>query len=157
MLHDIWRSGFVRRWHSNPDMAHTSQTNAQHQWGCAVLAHRLFPGDYELLVSALLHDVGEVGVGDVSGPAKWKFPDLKAASEDAEADMFASLGLDVPVKTQRLRLVDMIEAYLWARHHMPSIMGRYGWPEMLDGIYGLSGRLGVSYEVHDLMDEANDR
>ena len=157
MLHDIWRSGFVRRWHSNPDMAHTAQTNAQHQWGCAVLAHRLFPVDYELLVAALLHDVGEDGVGDISGPAKSRHSDLKAASENAEADRFSSLGIDVPIKTLQLTLVDRIEGYLWARHHMPSLMSRDGWPEMLNGIYALADHLNVGPEVTELMDAANDR
>ena len=157
MLHDIWRSGFVRRWHSNPDMAHTAQTNAQHQWGCAVLAHRLFPGDYELLIAALLHDVGEDGVGDIHALAKKRHPDLKFASERAEADRFSSLGIDVPIKTQRLQLVDRIEGYLWSRHHMPSIMCRDGWPEVLNGIYALADHLGVGPEVTDLMVAAYDR
>ena len=146
-----WLSGFVRRWHSNPDLAHTQQTNAQHQWGCAVLALHLWPDNHALMIAALTHDVGEVGIGDVSGPAKRANPALKAALDSAEAENFDSLGLEVPPKTLELKLIDMLEAYLWAERHAPHVMDRDGWPEMVEDIVDLAFRLCVYEKVRGLL------
>jgi hypothetical protein len=117
--YEIWRSGLVRRWHANPDMAHTGQTNAQHQWGCAVLALALFPDDPLTLRAALLHDVGEVGVGDLASPAKKANPALLQLLNVAEADNMARLGVELVQDArirQRLHLVDRLEAWLWVQH-----------------------------------------
>jgi hypothetical protein len=147
----VWLSGFVRRWHCNPDLAHTAQTNAQHQWGCAVLALHLWPDNHALMIAALTHDVGEVGIGDVSGPAKWANPTLKDALDSAEAKNFESLGLAVPEKTQELKLIDMLEAYLWAERHAPQVMDRDGWPEMVEDIASLARHLRVYEKVKGLL------
>ena len=146
-----WLSGLVRRWHCNPDFAHTAQTNAQHQWGCAVLALHLWPDNHALMIAALTHDVGEVWIGDVSGPAKLANPTLKDALDSAEAKNFESLGLAVPPKTQELKLVDMLEAYLWADRHAPHVMDRDGWPEMIEDIAVLAFRLCVYEKVRGLL------
>lgn len=147
----VWISGFVRRWHSNPDLAHTAQTNAQHQWGCAVLALHLWPDDHNLMIAALTHDVGEVWIGDVSGPAKRARPALKEALDSAEAENFEWLELPTPAKTQELKLIDMLEAYLWAERHAPHVMGRDGWPEMVEDIVALALDLRVYEKVKGLL------
>ena len=149
--HQVWLSGFVRRWHCNPDLAHTAQTNAQHQWGCAVLALHLWPDDHALMIAALTHDVGEVWIGDVSGPAKRANPALKETLDSAEAENFERLKLHVPKKTQALKLVDMLEAYLWAERHAPHLMDRDGWPEMVEGIADLAMHLCVYEKVEELL------
>ena len=145
----VWLSGLVRRWHSNPDLAHTAQTNAQHQWGCAILVLHLWPDDHELTVAALTHDVGEVGIGDVSGPAKFANPALKEAMDGAEFANFESLGLPCPSKTQELKLVDMLEAYMWADRYAPQSMVRDGWPEMYEDILSLARHLRVYEKVKE--------
>tara|TARA_R110000744_G_scaffold289502_3_gene400402 strand:- start:3885 stop:4352 length:468 start_codon:yes stop_codon:yes gene_type:complete len=146
-IYSIWLSGFVRRWHSNPDLAHTSQTNAQHQWGCAVLAIHLFPDNHRLLIDAITHDVGEVGVGDVAGPAKSLYSMLKAAVDRAESAKFLELQLIEPMKTKELTLIDRLEAYLWAERHAPHLMVGDGWPEMLEDISSLAKHLRVYDKV----------
>lgn len=146
----VWRSGMVARWHSNPDMVHTAQTNAQHQWGAAVLAMHLFPEDHELLRASLLHDAPEMGIGDMCGLAKRENPELRAAVSKAEAVNAERLGV-VTKKTERLSLCDMIEAYLWVHHHNRKILEGDGWPEMLDDIYKLANKLGVNLKVCDLL------
>jgi len=129
-IKQIWRSGLVRRWHSNPDMASTVQTNAHHQWGCAVLAMHLFADDLDLLRSAILHDVAEVDIGDVSGLAKSKDSDLKTAMDVAEDKNAERLGVDY-IASDRLKLIDMLDAYLWVKHHKPEILTGDGWPEQI--------------------------
>ena len=141
-LTETWRSGFVRRWHSNPDLAATGQTNAHHQWGCAVLAMHLFPEDHDLLRAAILHDVAEVNLGDVSGLAKRQTPALKAALDKAEADNASRLGIEYTT-SERLKFVDMLDAYLWAKHHRPDILDGQGWPDQLRKMTALATALGV--------------
>lgn len=151
----VWLSGFVRRWHSNPDMAHTAQTNAQHQWGCAILALKLWPDDHALLIATITHDVGEVGIGDVSGLEKSKNPSLKRAIDASESSNFERLGLPQPEKTDRLKLVDMLEAYMWADRHAPHILNSDGWPEMKEYIFWLAERLRVSGCVSGIIGETS--
>jgi 5'-deoxynucleotidase YfbR-like HD superfamily hydrolase len=146
-IYKIWLSGLVRRWHSNPDLAHTAQTNAQHQWGCAILAIYLFPDNHRLLIDAITHDVAEVGIGDVAGPAKRGDPALKAASEWAETKNFIHLELIEPAKSQEIKLIDRLEAYLWAERHAPNTIRGDGWPEALEDIKSLARHLRVYEKV----------
>ncbi len=141
-IKEIWRSGLVRRWHSNPDLAASGQTNGHHQWGCAVLALHLFPDDHELLRAAVLHDIAEVNLGDISGLAKRRDADLRAALCAAEGVNAAALGVAY-VGGPRLKLVDMLEAFLWARHHKPEILSGFGWPEQVAAIRALADELGA--------------
>lgn len=147
-IHEVWRSGLVRRWHSNPDMASTGQTNAQHQWGCAVLAAHLFPEDNQVLRAAILHDVAEVNIGDVSGLAKYQNAELKAAIDDAEERNASDLGVSY-VSSNKLKLIDMLDAYLWVKHHNPKILQGYGWPDQIERMLSLALFFDVSIE--DLM------
>lgn len=149
---DIWRSGLVRRWHCNPDLAHTGQTNGHHQWGVSIIALYLFGNDIDLIKASILHDVSEVGIGDVSGLAKRNNPKLRIAINEAEVENAKSLGIEY-VSTDRLKLCDMIDAYLWASHHSPHIMNNLGWPEQLDAMIDLADRLGVKSMVEHMIFE----
>ena len=146
-IYKIWLSGLVRRWHSNPDLAHTAQTNAQHQWGCAILAIHLFPDNHRVLVAAITHDVAEMGVGDVAGPAKQRDPVLRAAIEAAESANFLALELIEPRKSPELSLIDRLEAYLWAERHAPHTMVGDGWPELLEDVKSMARHLRVYDKV----------
>lgn len=149
----IWRSGFVRRWHANPDLAHTAQTNAQHQWGCAVLAMQLFPGRYDLLKACLLHDCGEVDVGDIAGPAKDADPDLRRLLRRAEGKKMEELGIDY-ARLPELKLIDMLEAWLWVCKHNPRLLSDEEWHEMQDEIIDRANELGVLDKITMISDEA---
>lgn len=149
---EILRSGRVKRWHSNPDLAWTNQTNAEHQWACAMLAYLLWEYDWKLLESALIHDVGEVNIGDMSSPAKNKYHDLKEMLDKIEGENFKHLGLTKPRSCSRLRLIDMTEAYIWAKQHAPQIMDKLGWPEMKEEIIRLADDLGKKIIIENLLE-----
>lgn len=149
-IRDIWKSGFVRRWHCNPDLAHTGQTNGHHQWGVSIIALYLFGDDIDLIKASILHDIAEVGIGDVSGLAKRNNSKLRDFIDEAESANAASLGVYY-VKDDRLKLCDMIDAYLWASHHSPQIMGHLGWPEQKAEMLDLADRLGVKCMVKDMI------
>ena len=151
--YQVWRSGFVRRWHSNPDMAHTGQTNAQHQWGCAVLAMELFPGDYQLLKACLLHDAGEVNVGDVSGPAKEAEPDLRRLLRRAESKQMERMEIDY-LRHDALKFIDRLEAFLWVAHHNRNLLDTDEWREQQEWLWVAAVNLGVDMKREEIFKEA---
>ena len=66
-----FRASFVRRWHTNPDLAQTVDTLAGHGGRVARIILKLWPdSSLALLHWALVHDDGESVVGDVPAPAK---------------------------------------------------------------------------------------
>lgn len=161
MTYDLYRSGFVRRYHSSPEMAHLGQTNGHHQWGVAVLLFRLFGDRIDNLVpvwEALHHDTGEMGSADVSHPAKQNYPALGKAA--AEAERVERADMEVPEAWMReeeramLKFCDRLESYLFASVRAPWVLGRDGWPEMRAALEGQSFALGVGAEVKALLDEA---
>ena len=154
--HDVWKSGLVRRWHSNPDMAHTAQTNAQHQWGCAILALSLWPDDHQLMIAALTHDVGEVGVGDVSAVAKLGSWALTDAINAAEKLSFERLDLPQPGWSRRLNLIDRLEAYLWTAQRAPQLLSGDGWPKAQHYILAEADRTDVFLEVSAIINGCNN-
>lgn len=141
---EVWKSGFVRRWHCHPDLASTNQTNAAHQWGVAIIAMHLFPDDDDLLKAALLHDVGEVHLGDLSAPAKRSNHRLAHAYKEAEDLNMESMVVPIPVcEIRRLELCDMLEAFLWAKHHRPEIVKTPSWVDQLARAMQIADQEGV--------------
>ena len=70
-LNTQFRASFVRRWHTNPDLAQTVDTLAGHGGRVARIILKLWPdASAALLQWALVHDDGESVVGDVPAPAK---------------------------------------------------------------------------------------
>ena len=57
-----------------------------------------------------------------------------------------------PRTCARLRLIDMTEAYIWAKKHAPHVMDKLGWPEMRSEILRLADDLGKSSIIEDLLE-----
>ena len=109
-MHAIRQAGGMTRFHMEPGIP--QQTTAAHSWGVAMLAWKFWPEDTVLLVAALAHDVGELGCGDVPGPAKWEHPELAAITNRIEAEVRADLGLNLPLtyaQQERLKFCDRLE------------------------------------------------
>ncbi len=157
---DLWRSGLVQRWHANPDLAWTGQTLAAHQWGCAVLLKQLFPlASGDALFATLTHDIGEMIVGDLPAPFKNANPVMAAqhaAFEKIQADKIRGSNISLTsAETDRLKLVDMLEAYLWVAQKNPAILDKDGWPEMRAAILELAVRkMPAAAIVTDLIEAA---
>lgn len=134
-LHRIFLAGFVRRWHANPDLAHTVDRIDGHSARVARIILALHPDPtVALLKAALTHDDGEIVTGDVPWGAKQN-PDLKSALNVAEFNARNDLW---PVDKctaddhRWINFADRLDAYMWASHHAPHVLHRDGWPEAKD-------------------------
>ena len=147
-LTSIFRAGFVRRWHSDPDMCHTVDRIDGHSARVARIILALHPSPSVALIrAALTHDDGESVTGDMSAVCKYGNPQLLSLLARVEYIARTDLwGLDpnlVLADIQWLKFADRLDAYMWAAHHAPHIMDRDGWPELLAWINETADVLGV--------------
>jgi 5'-deoxynucleotidase YfbR-like HD superfamily hydrolase len=131
-----WLATFVRRWHTNPSLCHTVDPIGAHSARMGVLALHFWPdASRDLLVACLCHDLGESVTGDVPFGIKQKAPDLAELLDIEEQYALADLSLPafVAVVTDKLRLkyLDRLDAYLWAKHHAPHVLAQDDWRECL--------------------------
>lgn len=148
----IFRAGFVRRWHTNPDLAHTCDRIDGHGARVAriILAWHPDPS-LELVKAALIHDDGESVVGDMPYPAKTGR--LGRAYRDAESAVAKKIWGAFPRLTGLdeawLKFADRLDAYMWAAHHAPHIMDRDGWPEAWEWLAEVAADLGCLARLLD--------
>jgi hypothetical protein len=150
-LHHAWRVGLSERWHTNPDMAHIPDSLHRHQGATALIALMLWPTAHAVHRAAIMHDLGEGAVADVSGQTKRQNPDLAAILGRLEADARKAMGLpDVSLSDWDrlcLDLADKLEAYLWVHHHKPQLLDRPDWQEARKAIGNLAWKTGAQAEV----------
>ena len=151
----MWLAGFVRRWHSNPFMAHVDDRLLGHSGRVALLMLGLWPDTpREALISAIVHDLPEVVIGDVSGLAKRNHPALKVALDVVEAEAAIEMGCEPstdPVWGERLHLCDKIDAYLYAQHKRPDRMDKDDWPEAATAILRMAENHNLRGKVLDII------
>lgn len=111
--------GRVERCHG---LAHFgSYSNANHQWGVAMLMHYLWPDDFpRLALACLSHDVPEAWVGDIPAPTCRYMPGLKEGLNEAEGNINKSLLLPAEHELDaldhaKLKCCDRLEFWMWCR------------------------------------------
>ncbi len=156
-LMPAWRAAHVRRWHMNADLAHTQDPTGFHAGRAAILAMKLWPGDYEFVAKVLIHDQGEDGVGDVASPVKQANPDIQKMLDLKEAESILRQGLPLFLfderDTERLAIVDKLDAVLWAHLNKPSVLSRAGWQKDMHTIRTLAKDHGVAGPVWRILDQ----
>ena len=144
-----WEATFTRRWHRDAFLAETHDPISAHSGRVALLALMLFPTRHALHRAAILHDMGEAAVGDVSWQVKRDHPDLREALERIEREAVRALGLpDVDLDAHErdmLELCDRLDAYLWARHHKPEQMADDHWITSRDELRAMAWRCNVGW------------
>jgi 5'-deoxynucleotidase YfbR-like HD superfamily hydrolase len=123
-------AGEVTRYHAAPSVC--PQTDAQHQWGVAIILHYLLDGlpvmsadRWAILLEGLSHDVGELFAGDIPATFKWANPAVGKASEEVE-ERFRRVETVVPPLALNqnwhrtvIKLADMLEGMHWTFQHEP--------------------------------------
>lgn len=161
----IYSAGKVRRWHTNPVMSETGQTNADHIGGCVRLLLMLHPDPSVNLIRAVAHhDDGErFAFGDVASPAKIANPKLAAQVEQLEDEMLAEhLGRHIyddltETELAWLRFIDRLEAYMHVAMTRPAELAFDGWPRALVRLHEASEALGCSDTTYTMMADTAGR
>lgn len=157
-----WRASTVRRWHTNPDLVDTNDTDAGHQGRVALLVLSLFPdASRTLLCHAITHDQGEVAVGDISRPAKRNFPVLAEIAAAEEAREIKEQGFSFPDLSEReariLKLCDLLDAWLWMQRHARHLAKRADWQAQQKMFVAEAISLGSGPEVRALVSAEEGR
>ena len=147
----FYRSGFVQRYHQNPEMSPFGQNNGAHQWGVCTLLLILFPDvSRSLLINALTHDVGELDAGDLSKWTKEQNPELAKMHRDFESGCrFNIIGeplfdhsIPFHAEADRLWLCDKLEAVLFTATFKPDLITKRGWSEQIEQLRHMASKLG---------------
>lgn len=154
-------SGSVRRWHMNPAMAWTGQSDADHQGRCVLLLVALHPCPSANLIRAVAtHDGGELDAGDLSYDFKRQNADLAdahAAFEDRARQAIFGPDPDLSIDERRwVKLIDRLEGAAWVLHTNPAEYDRprSGWLKAEPAMLMLADDLGCGIAarglIHDL-------
>lgn len=152
---NAYQSGKVVRYHANPMFSRLQQTNADHQWGCAVLVLMLHPNpSISLICKCLLHDAGEKWTGDIPYPIKLEEPDLCADFAAVEEKFSMMKGVPVFELTEEealwLKMVDRLECVMLSDTYLNC--GNLLNDDSLDAIRNMAEHLGVGQKIGDLLD-----
>jgi 5'-deoxynucleotidase len=117
-------SGSVQRWHMNPALARTGQTDADHQGRCVHLLLVLHPCPSAALIRAVAtHDGGELDAGDLSYDFKRQNPGIAAghaAFEDVARQAIFGPDPDLTLDEARwVKLIDRLEGACWVLVERP--------------------------------------
>ena len=151
---ETWTAGFVNRWHTNDshELRNSQDTNHAHQCRVALLMYALFPDcTRDDLLACLVHDLPEKVTGDVSGEVKRGNPSLAAMLDDMSLEWLDRQGLLFNHHAARLKLCDLLDAYLFARSINPTIVVADEWRLQRADILLRSRDLGVVDIVKEWM------
>jgi 5'-deoxynucleotidase len=160
----IYAAGKVRRWHANPALADTAQTNADHQGACVRLLLMLHPAPTVALIRAVAHhDDGERWVGDVPYPFKraYQIAALHHATAEAIARQQAHdrdpVGEIAGNDLAWLHLVDRLEAFCHVALTRPHELRHDGWGPASEAVLQAAIDLGVGDRVAQLLNDMRAR
>lgn len=137
-------------------------SNAEHQWGVAMIMWTLWPEDFPRLgIHCLVHDVPEQWVGDI--PANFKAaapPELKEFEKVIEKRLLSDLGLPqgdslTALDRQKIKNCDSLELYMWCMEQM-WLFGNHGVQpivDQLESFYRVSGKVSLLPEAETLFRE----
>lgn len=151
----IFRAGFVHRWHTNPDLAHTNDRIDGHSARVARIILALHPDpSVDLLRAALIHDDGESVVGDIPAPFKNSMGGHHVSAEaEAALDLWGGRDVSVSADDRRwLKFADRLDAYMWAAHHAPYVLTGDGWPEARRDLRAMAEYLGAEAGMDAIID-----
>jgi len=150
---DIHKSGYVRRWHSNPDLAHIPETLAHHQAQVAQIIFELHSNpSSNLIYEALHHDCGEMFVGDVSYTAKKTNPELTSLLCELEGVARGKMGCpNKPlsgVEIRWLNFADRLQSYRHVQSVAPHVLRGQEWVKLIDMIMDEADNLGIDNDAY---------
>jgi hypothetical protein len=130
----------VRRWHTHPYLSNTCDPVGYHSGRMGVLALDFFGPDAELLAACLTHDLGEFLTGDAPFGSPCK-------DHPSEAMARQKMSLNYPLNDPRLKFLDLLDSYIWAKIHAPDVIKSPNWLKQLLTILEMADSLDVSEKI----------
>jgi 5'-deoxynucleotidase YfbR-like HD superfamily hydrolase len=113
----------------------------------AILALDLFRNpSRDLLAACVTHDLAESVTGDVPYDSPIK-------DHGIEDDILDNMGMAYTLDqydAARLKFLDLLDSYLWARHHAPWLIDRKEWQDQREKILDLASELNVCLVQYQL-------
>lgn len=155
-----WNAGFVRRWHTQPELCDTIDYDSGHQHRCTVLLLLFWPDAPDwLVIATIIHDQGECDAGDMAGPAKTKHPEISTLLQIIESESIKQQGFShrelTAEEKRRVKFVDYLDSYIWMLRHKSSMSRKVEWKKQLKELYEMADNLSVSEKFSEFMDSAN--
>jgi hypothetical protein len=153
---EAYRRGKLFRYHGNPELNWTGQSNADHTWGVVTLV--LFFSEApsrNLLIAAQCHDIGEEF--DAPGPFKRANPEFARMLEVIEhKSRIKIMGFDPSEELtgEELALLDFcdkLEPVLYVSTRNPSVLEGFGWPEQIEHLRDTANFLGLTAKLNRLV------
>jgi 5'-deoxynucleotidase YfbR-like HD superfamily hydrolase len=117
----------------------------------AALVCHFFPDDLVAIKAAVLHDMGEAAVGDMSHKVKKKYPELREILHQAEVEALADLNIEFPELTEeqakRVYFCDQLDALMWAYLKHPWLSEVELWQTFENWVASMGKELGVEYDL----------
>ncbi len=146
MMH-IYHATMVKRWHANPHMSDTNDPVGYHSGRMAILALKLWPCAWDLVGACLTHDLGEYASGDI--PYDGDKTTVNAVADEWSIKNELDYHIDYP--DRRVKFLDKLDAYLWARHHKPEMVKKNtAWQSQRDWLVSEGKQLGVDLCLFDM-------
>jgi 5'-deoxynucleotidase YfbR-like HD superfamily hydrolase len=121
---DPRHAGRIKRYHTYPHLG--EQEVGEHSWNDARILLAIWPdAPRHLIIHCIIHDIGEIGSGDVPMYAKRNSPDLKRNIDAIERNTYLNMALPwylppaqelTPFERAIFKLVESIEIFEWAWH-----------------------------------------
>lgn len=151
----LWRSGCVRRWHSNINnsLRNSGDTTGEHAYRVTILLLMLHPlPSAHLLSCALTHDVPEIFTGDMPGPMK--VGSMKGHMDKYEQEITKRFDIPTPSDkdTAWITLCDKLDAILWVREHAAYMLSTPEWIDEWMRVMQIATTLGVKDKVEELVE-----
>jgi 5'-deoxynucleotidase YfbR-like HD superfamily hydrolase len=119
---DPRHAGHIKRYHTYPHLG--EQEVAEHSWNNARILLAIYPdAPRHLLIHCIVHDIPEIGSGDIPMYAKRNSPDLKRNVDVIERNTYLNMALPWYLPPMQeltkfehavFKLVESIEIFEWA-------------------------------------------
>jgi len=145
------RSGWTTRYHTTPELGRFLQNDAEHSWRVAMIIYLCNPlPTKELIYEAIMHDTGEIFMGDFPGPTGAKHPEVRKPISDLEKKYRFTMGIPCLKLTDQenewLKFADIAECVHYMRTFWPRLELRSDWKAACQTAYSRGLALKVDEE-----------
>lgn len=154
---NVWKAGMTKRWHANADLCSFDDPVSSHTHRMSILAYHFwgYEGVSKKLAYAItIHDLGEIGVGDLAYPAKKAYPEFGEMAKKLEGFVLNSMGfsgVDLIVEDERrLHFLDRLDAILFGLYCKPNLINTNGWAQGVVNLNEEAKHLGCLDKVEAL-------